>query len=1380
VSRLAQLAAQPLVALAVIAVLLVILVWLLRRLLQGAQVPAQALPQGGDLAGDDGSLTYLDLRPEAGSHALARTFRQARRVLRRASPDHDLYRLPWYLLLGETAAGKTTLAGHTGLALPWGAPPAERTQAPRAGVGFWIFETGVVLDVLGSYVLRQDGQSSDEAGWLSLLGLLRRSRPRRPVDGVVLVVPAPELVAAGRDVLANQTAAAQRASRLYSKLVEAELILGMRLPVHLLVTQSDELAGFTDWCAPLSLRLERQIFGWANPAPVDSPFQSAWTGQAYATILGRMGELEAPAGAAAVTEPTSPFSASLAATQPALEVYANHLFAAAGVGSPLLWRSLSFCGGRFAEAGSPEDQACCAAPERVLFVHDLVADKVFAEDGLAQPTATAVEARRTLQVRLRWGTLVVALLGALALGWGVRSVSRDAASVEPLVETLGEGLADPEALSTATWVRSVLAGSQGIEHYQPRSAALPASWLSPLHPQIREVFVRGYGEVLFPTTAVGLEERLADLERPVPIPPLDPALREVQGVDRMPQFLALDGYVDATGALEGAANAYSCLGQGCERGRRQLEPFAQLTRYLYRSELDLPNREAELFYAGVLGRIRFPPWDYRAEDARQLQERTRTLHGALEEALFPENVLLECLERLVQEIDQLETPLGSASTASVEAYQRVDAEIQLASWLLVQPELAWMAIDPLDLGPGMDEVYANIPASRYLGPSLAAELEASAQQAYRVLLFQLASQQTAATGPLLARKNGRVQLALSSGTQSLEQAVSAYLAQSFVEPSSGGRLRLPADWQRLVWDVGLVQQGEALIDAYDDYVAKELASFPADMQLIAQQVALENLERNLFDVLARAQTFRVAPESSTVPVPPQLLEADLRVRLGNFQTLAAPFTSILDDLLRLRLAAAYEELAVVLERQQLQILSDDSRLLDQQQLYTTLGLGFAWWDGLTPPAPAAFGASDAKGLAAYLANELSLVTRLAQSYAQPVVQFAAQEKAVRQRSDAFTRELERWSGILADLDAQQNKRPGNAVTNLETFIGSDLTAVNLRTCFGEPRPTPGAPLPASYFATRQALLEGQLGLRCDTLAAEYGYACFREMATLFNERLALRFPYAPLGPSPYRAGAEPAALTDFFGLYDNGAWLVGEVPASVELFGPEIGAVTRFLGAMGESRAFLAPFLDDPKSYPVPTVGYTVEFRVRPREERGAEDVIGWTFGVGTKAINRGDSDLTGTWAYGAAPTSVTLRWALDSPRVPLATIARDLGRLDGLSAIFEHDDPWSLVALLVAHRVPATSADPKPEALRFVVETAPAGSAGKSSSETNPSDTSLGELYLRVSLVTPDRKSPLLLPSEFPRHAPQVPLRQEWANCPTIPAPAPATPAASSAPGSS
>ncbi|MEO7851699.1 MAG: type VI secretion system membrane subunit TssM, partial [Rubrivivax sp.] len=165
-----------------------------------------------------------------------------------------LYERPWYVLIGPPGSGKTTAIRNSGLDFPLAEGRVSGVGGTR-NCDWWISEQAVMIDTAGRYTTQDSDTASDKAGWERFLELLRRERPRQPLNGVV--------VAFGADMLSQLDAAEreQHAQAVRRRVRELEAKLGQRLPVYLLVSKSDLILGFTEFFDDLDRDTRRQVWG---------------------------------------------------------------------------------------------------------------------------------------------------------------------------------------------------------------------------------------------------------------------------------------------------------------------------------------------------------------------------------------------------------------------------------------------------------------------------------------------------------------------------------------------------------------------------------------------------------------------------------------------------------------------------------------------------------------------------------------------------------------------------------------------------------------------------------------------------------------------------------------------------------------------------------------------------------------------------------------------------------------------------------------------------------------------------------------------------------------------------------------------------------------
>lgn len=166
-----------------------------------------------------------------------------------------VYRLPWFLFLGTPRADVAGLVQSSNLEMPFEA------QLGRSGatgnvdgsrVRWWLTEEAVLVST--------DAADPAAGGtWRGVLGFLRRYRPRRPIDGIILAVSVEELAGeAGR-------AAARTFNQL---LIQAASLLGAGLQVYVVVTDADRLAGFAEFFASVDEGRREQALGVSLPVVV--------------------------------------------------------------------------------------------------------------------------------------------------------------------------------------------------------------------------------------------------------------------------------------------------------------------------------------------------------------------------------------------------------------------------------------------------------------------------------------------------------------------------------------------------------------------------------------------------------------------------------------------------------------------------------------------------------------------------------------------------------------------------------------------------------------------------------------------------------------------------------------------------------------------------------------------------------------------------------------------------------------------------------------------------------------------------------------------------------------------------------------------------------
>jgi len=163
-----------------------------------------------------------------------------------------LYALPWYMIIGPSAAGKSTFFSRSGLTFPL----KDDQKYHLSGIGgtrdcdWWFSDQAVLIDTAGRYSLEEDSEE-----WLTFLKLLKQNRPNVPVNGVILAFPLDELLTVEAEQLKKHV------THIRNRLHEISNVLGLMVPINIVITKCDLLKGFEAFFDDLSEQEVSQPWG---------------------------------------------------------------------------------------------------------------------------------------------------------------------------------------------------------------------------------------------------------------------------------------------------------------------------------------------------------------------------------------------------------------------------------------------------------------------------------------------------------------------------------------------------------------------------------------------------------------------------------------------------------------------------------------------------------------------------------------------------------------------------------------------------------------------------------------------------------------------------------------------------------------------------------------------------------------------------------------------------------------------------------------------------------------------------------------------------------------------------------------------------------------
>ncbi|MEM6636314.1 MAG: type VI secretion system membrane subunit TssM [Pseudomonadota bacterium] len=502
-----------------VAAAILLLVWFLRwrKRRKGQEELEEALVEDQG-AGDD-------------SDVLGEKMRDALAVLKRSGGSRTfLYDLPWYLIIGPPGAGKTTALLNAGIEFPL----AAEGQAAMSGIGgtrycdWWFAEEAVMIDTAGRYTTQDSDAEADKSSWDAFLDLLKRNRPKQPINGIILALSLSDLMEA------DSASLAAHAETIRTRLDEIHRTLKIDFPVYVLFTKADLISGFREYFGGYSEARRKQVWGatFQTSNRLEQTYERA--GEEFDALVERLSNevlhrlSEEPDGISRIAIFSLPGQLTL--LKPKITDLLRRVFEPTRYKTNAILRGFYFTSGT--QEGNPIDQvlgamqgfgstaAGMSGKGKSFFLHDLMKKVIFAEQGWVSYDARAVKRSRFLRI----GTVSAMLLLSAGLigGWAnsyfanERLVAQADAAITDYKDTAGDMLAaesvsDPDLTLVAnplTILRDMPGGYASESQPAPFLEGLGLGQRARLRSSARAAYRDGLERLFRPRLALYVEDQL--------------------------------------------------------------------------------------------------------------------------------------------------------------------------------------------------------------------------------------------------------------------------------------------------------------------------------------------------------------------------------------------------------------------------------------------------------------------------------------------------------------------------------------------------------------------------------------------------------------------------------------------------------------------------------------------------------------------------------------------------------------------------------------------------------------------------------------------------------------------------------------------------------
>ncbi len=470
---------------------------------------------------------------------LRERFRESLGILKKAKLGgkghrRQLYQLPWYLIIGPPGAGKTTALKNAGLKFPLAGQAGEDVRIRGVGgtrnCDWWFTDEAVLLDTAGRYTTQDSDQAVDSAAWTGFLQLLKRHRRRRPIDGVI--------VAFSLDDMARQGEEERRlhAMAVRQRLQELANELKVKVPVYVVLTKCDLVAGFIEFFEDLGREERGQVWGLTfpiavseNPGGVIEAFQAEYDAimeRLDDRLITRLNEERDINRRSAIQG----FTQQMASLKGSIQDFLAEAFQPSRFEEPCLLRGVYFSSGT--QEGTPIDRVISSVagtfgldrqampafsgPGRSYFLTRLLREVVFQEADLVGQTGLLHRYRAWFQ-RAAYATAAV-LVVLFAASWTtsylrnqdyIGDAEVQVADYKKLAEDLAAGGGTPEEmLKPLNALRALPGGYDERDKSVPILMGLGLYQGDKLGAAAQAAYRRALHTILLPRVMEGLEDQM--------------------------------------------------------------------------------------------------------------------------------------------------------------------------------------------------------------------------------------------------------------------------------------------------------------------------------------------------------------------------------------------------------------------------------------------------------------------------------------------------------------------------------------------------------------------------------------------------------------------------------------------------------------------------------------------------------------------------------------------------------------------------------------------------------------------------------------------------------------------------------------------------------
>lgn len=1102
--------------------------------------------------------------------------------------------------------------------------------------------------------------SSDSARWNALLKILRKHRPERPIDGVIVDIAIQSNFSRPMDEVkegaeSETTVLQVLKERFYSLQTE----LRMTFPTYFLFTGAEKIKGFSSASRALSLQGCSTI-GFSRQSD-PSAFKS----------LDRIG--------LKILEMATSFDSlafSSLQNKPNMDQNDEEIFLFSNEFSNRVDRLTESIGNVF-----PFNQAGYGGEIRGIFFTGKVSNSlnsqgflknplqqsIFPEANIAEPLSTSLS-NSTRNVKVAQLSLAAVLLCGVISSVAQQYLLTD--RVPKIIASLNSLITELEEMArsnsqSGTNLQDISKRSMfqldiltGFDPNYITTFWIPASYLTEVQKDLNNIKAIADRKLLLDPVKIALSGKIralssisdiqADLDKQA-------VQLDLQSME-YPNFLNLHLALDEFYKLNDMVNSYSQI----QKGTFDRNQFNNLVDYLFGTRLPRSYRPTletisltgvkigmdDLASNDLLGSID-ERWDYElkniaydmmARDAiiQKLQRFSILLSSDADNFSGGEN----SLSRLI-EIKRLGTELATLIESGRYEWLVSSQQMENINWVSL--------LDRVDNNPLLGKTYSqDILNKVYI-----------LRQRVNVEIVKISLQ----TGiKVLETDNKKINL-----NKTIENAI--YFVSDALDLSEISKSTLV---QSSKGDVAIRK-----IEFSDNYKwnIKSLTNLNQELQFLnklsfqaAPFVEIENLLTKTLNSSARDTYLSYLPKLVQPVANTGLFARKNTDEISSNFNLALPELRLLNQLM---INFGQENISDIIKNQiklkSERIISETARLVKQAKYFNVDVRQIDHWDGKSDLRHVLFGNKTNTNFSLMIDKQVHSLSNLVLDAAMPSIEVAFEHKL--DLSLETNEEMNRLSAIAASLIGLSEAEPTSTAYVMIDFLENQLPTITSFNCS----------LPMSlyssfqedFFISKLLTILGRIEQRCNQINENNIDNQYEKFAKFFNEKVSNKYPFS----GDYKASA--VTLETIVELMERSQDLQRLGLMSLDYYNKSKSEdVELFLSDLDDTISFFARIQIGSAEEPT-GITTKVNFRVARDQEVGANKVASWQMKVGETTIDQYSADNSLNWQIGN-PVDIKLRWAKGSSARPQAGFNDGNYLLASNDAVRIYlDDQWSLIRLI-------------------------------------------------------------------------------------------------------